>query len=165
MLCYSWYAFLGYGGGNTIRIYMDVCCMNRPFDDLSQDRVQFEADAVLAVLSRCKSGKWTLVSSEVVDLESSKSSNRERLNKVRTLCSIAKERLIIDEDVTERAMEFQRCGIKVMDSLHLAVAETHAIDVFLTTDDNFLRAVKRIKTNITVANPVVWLMEVLQHER
>ena len=119
----------------------------------------------MAILSRCKSGKWTLVSSEVIDLESAKSPNRERLNKVRALFSISKERLIIDEDATVRAMELQHCGIKVMDSLHLAVAEAHEIDVFLTTDDDFLRAAKRIKTNITVANPVVWLMEVLQHER
>ena|GEM_PF-6436346 len=51
--------------------------------------------------------------------------------------------------------EFQRCGIKVMDSLHLAVAEVHGIDVLLTTDDSFLRATKRVITNIAVANPVV----------
>ena len=139
--------------------------MNRPFDDLSQDRVQFESDAVLTILSRCKSEEWTLVSSEVMDLELAKLSNRERLNKVRMLCSISKEHLVLNEAVTEQAIEFQRCGIKVMDSLHLAVAEMHEIDVLLTTDDNFLRAAKRISTNITVANPVFWLMEVLQHER
>jgi len=144
---------------------MDVCCINRPFDDLSQDRVQFESDAVLTILSHCKSEEWTLVSSEVMDLELAKLSNRERLNKVRMLCSISKEHLVLNEAVTEQAIEFQRCGIKVMDSLHLAVAEMHEIDVLLTTDDNFLRAAKRISTNITVANPVFWLMEVLQHER
>ena len=144
---------------------MDVCCLNRPFDDLSQGRIQFESDAVLAILSRCKSGEWALVSSEVMDLEFAKSSNRERLNKVRALCSISKERLVINEAATQRAIEFQRYGIKVMDSLHLAVAEEYEIEVLLTTDDSFLRAAKRINTNMTVANPVVWLMEVLQHER
>ena len=139
--------------------------MNRPFDDLSQDRIQFESDAVLTILSRCKSGEWTIVSSEVVDLEFAKSPNRERLHKVRALCSISKEMLVINETATERAAEFQSCGIKVMDSLHLAVAEEYETDVLLTTDDSFLRAAKRINTSITVANPVVWLMEVLRHER
>jgi predicted nucleic acid-binding protein len=51
-----------------------------------------------------------------------------------------------------------------MDSLHLAIAEIYEIDVFLTTDDVFLRAAKRMKTKIIVENPVVWLMEVWQHE-
>ena len=144
---------------------MDVCCINRPFDDLSQGRIQFESDAVLAILSRCQSGEWILVLSEVMDLEFAKSSDRERLNKVRALCSVSKERLIINEAATERAIEFQRCGIKVMDSLHLAVAEEYGIDVLLTTDDSFLRSAKRINTSVPVANPVVWLMEVFQHER
>ena len=139
--------------------------MNRPFDDLSQDMIQFESDAVLAILSRCKSGEWMLVSSEVMDLEFAKTSNREKLNKIRMLCSISKEHLVINEAATKQAIEFQRCGIKVMDSLHLAVAEVYGIDILLTTDDSFLRASKRINTNITVANPVVWLMEVLRHER
>jgi hypothetical protein len=31
------------------KIYLDVCCLNRPFDDLRQDRVQFESDAVLGI--------------------------------------------------------------------------------------------------------------------
>ena len=100
-----------------------------------------------------------------MDLEFAKSSDRERLNKVRALCSISKERLFINEAATEQAIEFQRCGIKMIDSLHLAVAEEYGIDVLLTTDDSFLRTAKRINTNVLVANPVVWLMEVLQHER
>jgi hypothetical protein len=26
-------------GGERVKIYMDNCCLNRPFDDLTQDRV------------------------------------------------------------------------------------------------------------------------------
>ena len=28
-----------------------VCWLNRPFDDLTQERVQFESDAILAILT------------------------------------------------------------------------------------------------------------------
>ena len=31
-----------------MRIYMDVCCLGRPFDDLTQGRVYLEAEAVLS---------------------------------------------------------------------------------------------------------------------
>jgi hypothetical protein len=30
-----------------MKIYLDNCCLNRPFDDLSQDRVYLEAEAIL----------------------------------------------------------------------------------------------------------------------
>jgi len=36
---------------------MDCCCFNRPFDDLSHDKVRFECEAVLAILKSCESGK------------------------------------------------------------------------------------------------------------
>jgi len=52
-----------------MRIYMDVCCLGRPFDDLTQGRVYLEAEAVLSILSRCESGEWILLSSGAIDLK------------------------------------------------------------------------------------------------
>lgn len=34
-------------GGNNMRIYLDNCCYNRPFDDLRQDRIRIEAEKIL----------------------------------------------------------------------------------------------------------------------
>jgi predicted nucleic acid-binding protein len=144
---------------------MDVCCLNRPFDDLSQERIQFESDAVLLIIARCESGQWELVSSEVIDLEMKKQTDLERLEKVQALCSVSSKRLILTEQTQNKAKEFQSYGIKLFDSLHLAVAETNYVDVFLTTDDALLQRAKRVITDIIVANPVTWLMEVLQNER
>jgi predicted nucleic acid-binding protein len=144
---------------------MDVCCLNRPFDDLAQDRIQFESDAVLSIIARCESGQWRLVSSEVIDLEIKRQTDLERLKKVQALCSASRERLILTEAAQSRAKEFQKHGIKVLDSLHLAIAEIWRIDVFLTTDDALLRAAGRIAVRMVVANPVTWLMEVLRNER
>ena len=33
-----------------IKIYLDSCCFNRPFDELSQDRGRLESEAVLTIL-------------------------------------------------------------------------------------------------------------------
>ncbi len=33
-----------------MKLYLDVCCLNRPFDDQPQDRVHLEAEAVLTIL-------------------------------------------------------------------------------------------------------------------
>ena len=148
-----------------MRLYLDVCCLNRPFDDLSQDRIQFESDAILAIISRCQSGKWKLVSSEAIDLELKKMKNNDKLKKVLALLSASAEKLILNETAIKRSKEFQRNGIKTMDSLHLAVAETSKLDVILTTDDAFLRTASKMGLDIIVANPVTWFMEVLQNEQ
>lgn len=34
------------------KIYLDTCCLNRPFDDQTQERIRLESEAVLAILSR-----------------------------------------------------------------------------------------------------------------
>lgn len=41
-----------------MRIYLDVCCLNRPFDDQSQDRIHLEAEAVLAIIKQVEQGDW-----------------------------------------------------------------------------------------------------------
>ncbi len=55
----------------NIKVYLDVCCLNRPFDDQTQDRIRMESEAVLMILNRCLSD-WILVGSEVIDYELSR---------------------------------------------------------------------------------------------
>ena len=148
-----------------MRIYMDVCCLNRPSDDLSQDRVYLEAEAVLSVVSRCEKSEWSLIASGVIDYELSNISNTDRLEQTQTLYSAAKERITMNEAAETRAAFFHQSGIKPLDSLHLALAEENGVDVFLTTDDRLLRAAKRLNVQIKVMNPVLWLMEVVNDER
>jgi predicted nucleic acid-binding protein len=139
---------------------MDVCCLNRPFDDLSQDRVYLEAEAVLSIISHCEKGEFTLVSSGVIDYELSKLSDTDRFEQVQALYDAATERILLTEQIEERSRFFRQIGLKPIDSLHLALAETVA-DVFLTVDDNLLRAAEKIDLKINTANPVPWLMEVM----
>lgn len=149
-----------------MRIYMDVCCLNRPFDNQEQDRIHLETESILAILARCQQGEWTLAASDVIELELSKSANLEKLKKVRALYSLSDSgnRLVVTESVKARATAFQQHGIKLFDSLHLALAEAGGQDVLLTTDDGFLAATRKIDIGVLAANPVTWLMEVLKNE-
>ena len=148
-----------------MKIYMDVCCLNRPFDDLSQDRVYHEAEAILSIISRCEKGIWTLIASGVIEYELSNTTNEDRLEQVKSLYVSATERIALTEQAEKRAAYFQDNGIKTLDSLHLAAAEISNADVFLTTDDRFLRKAKLLDLQITAANPLSWLMEVMKDER
>ncbi|MGK7919936.1 MAG: hypothetical protein AB4080_08000 [Trichodesmium sp.] len=38
-------------------IYLDVCCLNRPFDNQTQPRIKLETQAILEIISYCQSGE------------------------------------------------------------------------------------------------------------
>ena len=148
----------------VLRIYMDLCCLNRPFDDISQDRVYLEAEAVLSIISHCEKGKWILVSSGAIDIELSKLPDVDRYEQIQALYAVASERIRLTEQIAKKAAFFQQNGLKPFDSLHLALAEIGEADVFLTTDDRLVRTAKRFDLRVRIANPVSWLMEVMYNE-
>ena len=67
------------------KIYIDVCCWNRPLDDQTQTRVHLEAEAVLAILSEIERGGLQLLHSEVVELEISNVPDAERRERLQAL--------------------------------------------------------------------------------
>jgi len=144
---------------------MDVCCLNRPFDSLSQDRVYLEAEAVLSIISHCERGEWTLVASGMIDYELSKLFDADRFEQVQALYAAAGERITLTEQAEKRAAFLQHNGLKPFDSLHVALAETNGMDVFLTTDDRLVRTASKMDLKIKIDNPVSWLMEVMHDER
>lgn len=145
------------------RVYLDVCCLNRPFDDQRQDRVHLEAEAVLLILKRCESGEWHWVSSAVVSSEVDSIPNRERRNRVKELLRGATEVLPLSDAAVERGEELKGLGLKTYDALHVACAEQAQVEVLLTTDDRLVRVAARNvgKFKTPVKNPLVWLQEVL----
>lgn len=147
-----------------MRIYMDACCLNRPFDDQTQDKIRIESDAILAILSYCLSGRWQLISSEVLDAEIDSMLDIWKKSKVNELYKLASDKIMLNDIIIKRAVEFQATGIKAFDSLHLASAEYTKADVFLTTDKKLLNAAIRLNPGMAVANPLNWFMEVDEDE-
>ena len=145
------------------RVYLDVCCLNRPFDDQQQDRVRLEAEAVILILKRCESEEWQWVSSAVVRYEVDKIPNTERRNRINVLLRGAREVLPLSDSAVERGEELKRMGLKSYDALHVACAEQAQVEVLLTTDDRLVRAAARNarKLKVPVKNPLTWLQEVL----
>lgn len=147
-------------------IYMDVCCLNRPFDDQSQSRVRLEAEAVLAILKEIEQGRWTLLAGEVVDLEVGRTADHARRERVRRVIPRSQRVLRLNEDAFARALELESLGFGGFDALHLAAAEQADADVFLSTDDQLLRLAKRRQPHlrVRVENPLTWLQDVLEEE-
>jgi predicted nucleic acid-binding protein len=144
-----------------ITIYLDVCCLNRPFDDQAQARIRLESEAVLLILGRIHSGEWRWAGSVVLNAEIARNPDRERANRVEVLLQGAAEIVALDDKIEERGLELEALGFGAFDALHLAAAERAGVDVFLTTDDELVRRAQRHEDRfqIRIANPLAWLNE------
>ena len=66
----------------------------------------------------------------------------------------------LDETITQRADMLVAIGFKPADATHIAAAEEHGADVFLTCDDRLLRVASRSRDlKVKIENPLAWLRE------
>ena|ERR1700722_6411 len=142
-----------------MKLYLDVCCLNRPFDDQSQNRVRLEAEAVLSILELAESGELEIIGSDIIDDELLEMPDNERREKVELLLALASSQISLTSVIEQRATELQKQNISPFDALHLASAESAQADCFLTTDDDLLRRAKRAGLKVKVENPAKWLIQ------
>ena len=129
-----------------MRLYFDCCCYNRPFDDLSQDRIHDENEAVLSLMNRCRSGQYTVLGSTVLQLEISKIRDFDKKSKFLSLTNIISETIVYSAAIQKRAMELQQIEtIRKIDSLHLASAESGLADFFSALMTNYSKLVVEYK--------------------
>jgi predicted nucleic acid-binding protein len=75
--------------------------------------------------------------------------------------SKAKNVINVTEKEKLRAANLMTFGIKPLDALHVALAETGNADYFCTCDDRLLRNAKQVKDlMVKVANPVDLVQEI-----
>ena len=144
-----------------MKIYLDLCAIQRPLDTPNQIRIVLESEAVLGIITFCDSGQAELLSSEALLYEGEQSSLPIR--KEHTLAVLAKAKGVINvtEKEKSRAANLMTFGIKPLDALHMALAESGNADYFCTCDDKLLRNSKRVKDLIIkVVNPVDLVQEI-----
>ncbi len=145
-----------------VRIYLDACCLNRPFDDQTQARIRLESEAVLIVLRRCQDQEYEMVGSSALEFELSRIPDVDRQTSVEGLLALAAVTVGLTDEDLARAKTLEALGLVGIDALHVALAESSRADVFLTTDDRLLQKCSENSEmiRVKVANPVVWLTEV-----
>ena len=121
------------------RIYLDVCCLCRPFDDQTVHRIRMETEAITDILKRCMTD-WELVGSEAIESEIFEISDEERRENVESVLQFAKSRVEVDDEVEAIARQYHRYGLDPFDALHLACAQC-AGAIFLTTDDTLIKSI------------------------
>jgi predicted nucleic acid-binding protein len=142
----------------TPRIYLDTCALIRLFDEESQARVRAESHAVEEFFTRVFQGTVRWVVSEVLEAEILNNPYSDERPEVLELLASSTERIILTDETFRRADVLEKLGYEAFDALHLACAEQAQVDGLLTTDDRFIRRVRRGLGNpaIPVENPVNW---------
>ncbi len=122
-----------------MRIYLDMCSLQRPFDDKSQLRVLVEAEAVLGILALCESGQAELVASDALIFETDANPDPVRRDFAAQAIAKAAQFVVANEQVKAKALSYTAAGVKPLDALHLASAIEAQVDFFCTCDDRLLK--------------------------
>src|SRR3954452_16121744 len=139
-----------------MRIYMDNCCFNRPFDSQTQVRIRLETEAKLRIQERVVAGEIELAWSYILDYESAANPFEER----RAAVSSWRKRSVVDVSesptVLEHAKSLAAQGFHSKDALHVACAVEAGCDYFVTTDDLLLKKLAK-QTRIVAVDPTAFV--------
>jgi predicted nucleic acid-binding protein len=141
-----------------MRLYLDLCCFNRPFDDQGQLLVRIQTEAKLAVQQSIRSGAHTLVWPAILDLENAGNPDAERKTAIAEWKALAEFDVAMTAAVERLAFALAGDGLKAMDALHIASAIEAGAGCFLTTDKQILRRMKSDQ-RIHVLDPVDFIRE------
>lgn len=143
-----------------MRIYLDCCSLQLPFDDKSHPRIAVEAEAVLVILTMCESDQMKLISSEALQFEIGRIPDQSRKEEALTILKIAKETVELTPELEAMARRLNASGLKPLDALHLASASISKADYFCTCDDNLLKKARNLdELDTTVVSPTELVME------
>ncbi len=142
-------------------LYLDVCCLNRPFDYQGDSKIRLETEAILIILDHIEKGVFNFIKSDIIDYEVNKILNENRKSYIDLILSLVTRNIELDDSIVYRAKQFESYGIKTFDALHLSCAENNT-ELFLTVDKNIIKKSENIKDlNIVVTNPIDFLEEFL----
>ena len=143
-----------------MKVYLDNCCYNRPYDDQSQIAVSIEAQAKLHIQNMIRRGEVELATSFILRYEISQSPIEHRKKAItdfiesQSAVHIGVNRR---KEVQRKADEIMKTGIKMKDAYHVSCAILTGCDYFLSTDKRLL---KYQTSEITILNPTEFVKEV-----
>ena len=148
-----------------MRLYLDCCCYNRPFDAIFQNDALEESNAIISIIVRASSGSDQILGSTILDSEINKIKDLEKKFKVQALYRFASVYVPYTLEIQAFAKNIcEKSKIHFKDSLHLASADFGNADFFLTTDYRLIRSCKNIELNFLVMNPINYFAEVSKNE-
>ena len=153
--------FGGLGEWNKkMKVYLDNCCFNRPYDEQKNIKIRLETEAKLYIQELIKSGKIQLLWSYILDYENSKNPFEERRQRIESWKKFAINDIEEAQGIIQTALSLNKTGLKNLDALHVACAIYGKCNYFITTDKGILRKAYAI-TEIKIIDPIFFIEEVI----
>lgn len=126
-----------------MRLYLDLCCFNRPYDDQSQTRIRLETEAKLVLQQKIRDLECELLWSSTLDFENAQNPFDEHMHAIGQWRGLAAAVAMADPQVLNLAREAMAFGVGEYDALHAASAIVGKADILVTTDDKFIKRVRQ----------------------
>lgn len=142
-----------------MRIYLDMCCYNRPYDPQDQLKIAMETQSKIRIQQLIESGKYELIGSYTLDYECANVPVPMRRKTIKDFIDrnisgyVGDER---DSEVSTIAEQIMATNVKQQDAYHVASAIYAGCSYFITTD---IRLLKYQTDKIHMVNPIEFITE------
>jgi predicted nucleic acid-binding protein len=134
-------------------IYLDNCCLNRPYDIQENIKVQIETESKLYIQTKIRENIYSLIWSYILEYENNENPYEIRRNEILQWKKISTIHVEPTENIFHRAELLLKYNIKSKDALHLSCAIEGNADYFITTDQNLIKKKDNI-TELKIINPI-----------
>ena len=142
-----------------LRIYLDNCCYNRPYDDQTQLSVHLEALAKLSIQQQIRDNEVDLVTSYILTAENTANRFEAKRKDIQAFINRYTHTYVSEanaDHVKQIAQEIMDTGIKLLDACHVACAVIADCDYFISTDKRLL---KYHSDHLKIVNPTAYILE------
>jgi predicted nucleic acid-binding protein len=147
----------------TLRIYLDNCCFNRPYDDQSSLPVYLETQAKLHIQQKVRNQEIELIWPFILTAENEANPDNEIRDKIADCMDLAVFYVQHDLEIEAYATNLmERHGIDAKDALHVACAVRSGCDFLLTTDKKLIRRTGRVE-QMQIINPVIFVADCAEY--
>lgn len=120
-------------------LYLDNCCLNRPYDSQENIKIRIETESKLYIQSKIRENIYSLIWSYILEYENNANPYEIRKDEILEWKKISTIHIEPSENVLHRAELLSKYNIKSKDALHLSCAIEGNADYFITTDQNLIK--------------------------
>ncbi|GMO43836.1 MAG: PIN domain-containing protein [Treponemataceae bacterium] len=139
-----------------MRIYLDNCTFNRPFDNQNQLKIKLETEAKLFIQQGILNSEYELVWSYILEYENNQNRFDDKRNAIFDWKNVAKIHCVENDTILQFAENLKKANIRTKDALHIACGVYTKSDYFITTD----KQLTKLKLDeIKIINPLSFINE------
>lgn len=142
----------------NLKLYLDNCCFNRPYDDQEHISIKLETEAKLSIQMKIKDGYADLCWSYILDFENENNPFIERKNEIMKWKKLAINDIDETPEIINLMNRIMIVGIKALDALHISCAIASDCDFFITVDKGILRKAGLVK-DICIVSPIEYIIK------